>query len=278
MLIRRTDTTLYLITQPDHGALTGFLAQQWGGEGFGLPGDRCGAILAADLHDCGWDELDARPLFSPALAGPYDFMNYPTRERLAGYQAGIERVAQLDPYAGLLVSLHFTGLYNGFFGWRGPVQKAAALHLLQSLPPDSQEKIRAFVAQETERQTSLQARLGATPHLRLHYLLLQVWDRLSLFAGLTAPNEITPPTLTWVTDDYNDVPTGDGRTTRPLQVTWREPGVIGLKPYPLRQPEAYFDLTVRRILTRPYQSQADLDKAWADAAPERFRINFVAVS
>jgi hypothetical protein len=276
MLIRRTKDQLYLITQPDHGALTGFLAREWGGGPFALPGDRSAAILAAELHDLGWDRLDGEPLFCAAGQCPHDFLDHPTAPRLAAYTDGIERVTRLDPYAGLLVSMHFVGIYNGYYGYRGAAHRRAAERMLAGLPPDSQAHIRRFMDQELQRQADLRRRIRTGPHLRLHYLLLQVWDRLSLLACLTSPDDPGSALVRAITQGYPDVPTGAGRHAHPLTVAWQAPGVLALHPFPLRQAGVHYDLPVRILPNRPYQSAADLAAVWSATLPDTLRLTFIA--
>ena len=52
------------------------------------------------------------PQLDPKTRLPYTFMSIPTEEHVALYQRGIERVVKVDPYAGLLVSMHCAGLYD----------------------------------------------------------------------------------------------------------------------------------------------------------------------
>ncbi len=68
MLVIRRDGELELLTQTDHAALAGALAQRWGGGDFALPPAHASLVCAAVHHDDGWYELDGRPAFNAEAA------------------------------------------------------------------------------------------------------------------------------------------------------------------------------------------------------------------
>ena len=95
---------------------------------------------------------------------------------MALYRAGIEGAAARDPAAGLLVSLHGQGLYEGRRGLdAGPATPRS----------EREPQVQAFLAEQDEVQAGLRARIGAGPALdewaSAAYRLLQTWDVLSLF-------------------------------------------------------------------------------------------------
>src|SRR5204862_5564067 len=81
-------------------------------EMFARPEPMESSQLAAAEHDNGWKEWELQSRVDPVSFLPYSFMSLPTREHIALYQRGIERVVKVDRYAGLLVSMHCAGLYD----------------------------------------------------------------------------------------------------------------------------------------------------------------------
>ena len=82
MLKTIKDGKLWLVTQPDHGQVAGYLAAHWGNHaGFAKPGYftssydeelRQQTVLGIAQHDSGWWEWEAMPDLSPADGLPLD--------------------------------------------------------------------------------------------------------------------------------------------------------------------------------------------------------------
>ena len=70
LLVTRRDGRLALVTQPDHAALAGWLAEHWGNEQFVVPAPREALVTAATHHDDGWLELDGRADVQRRAAAP----------------------------------------------------------------------------------------------------------------------------------------------------------------------------------------------------------------
>src|ERR1700736_6085702 len=116
MILSTLDGQLQMIRQPDHAELSGELAEHWGNDGFDRPEPFEPMVLAAALHDNGWEEWDNGPKVNPGTRLPYQFTEMPVQEHLAFYWRGVERVIAKDRYSGLVVSMHCAGLYNGRYG------------------------------------------------------------------------------------------------------------------------------------------------------------------
>ena len=123
-------------------------------------------------------------VLDPDTAQPCQFHAVPPVEHLLAYRAGIGRAAQHDPWTGLLVSMHGAGLYNGRYGsWR--LEEIVG----QRFTDDEQALVDEFLRDMASLQRDLahqsfgHARAvqpADEPFVREAYLLLQVWDRLSL--------------------------------------------------------------------------------------------------
>jgi hypothetical protein len=103
-MLRRDDGEDWLvITQPEHAALSGRLAQAWAA----LPEPRAETLLAAYEHDNGHARTDANGHWNPTTGEVQDFRSAPPETRAAIAQRGVERLAAESPYAALLVAIHF---------------------------------------------------------------------------------------------------------------------------------------------------------------------------
>ena len=107
-------------------------------------------MRAAARHDDGCKVWEAAPRVDPRTRRPYQFTDLPAGEHLSFYRQGIADVLKRDPYAGLLVSMHLSGLHQRRFGTEsrptprpaGPSQDAAALRRCQIIAVDSKEQAR----------------------------------------------------------------------------------------------------------------------------------------
>ena len=117
MLKTLRDDKLWLVTQPDHAQVAGYLAAHWGNDEFVRPGYfasvpdperlRAETVMAVAQHDNGWWEWEA----TPDLA---DVDGFPSalKDVLKNQQAGMNRwrlgLRRFDnaPYANLLISYH----------------------------------------------------------------------------------------------------------------------------------------------------------------------------
>jgi hypothetical protein len=107
MIVQPRDGQLLLIRQTDHAALAGVFAKHWGNADFALPSPRDPVITAAIHHDDGWLLWETAPRMDPSTRRPYQFTDMPLAVHIGFYQAGIEHVLTLAPYAGLLTLMHW---------------------------------------------------------------------------------------------------------------------------------------------------------------------------
>jgi hypothetical protein len=207
MLKTRVGDDLWLVQQPDHGRLAGYLAAHWGGaNGFARPGGyapfpapaelRQAVVQAVAEHDNGWWEWEADPPIDPADGWPLGLLDV-ARQRpddsLRRWRLGVPRFADTRPYAALLISLHATHLYadpddalrHPLFGG---ADRTKALN-------SAAEPFRSFLVEQEGVQADLLRRLNADPtwaaavqpeHLYPHLRLLQVFDAVSLFVSFGA--------------------------------------------------------------------------------------------
>ncbi|MDZ7701593.1 MAG: DUF3891 family protein [Halobacteriales archaeon] len=219
MIVAETADGYRFVTQPDHAALAGRFADHWGNDAIGRPAAGPRLVMAAYLHDVGWEPFDRRPRLDGA-GRPIDFRETPADAWIELYEDGIESAAELDPLAGLLVSMHGAGLrkrrYGLSPGWPATPptyeafverQEARQSRLLDELLDDGAEP--QLGPADADLLSALQDSGGPPDGSRSTlwqaYELLQAWDTLSLaFCTTTSPPGYgtignVPPAPTWRT-------------------------------------------------------------------------------
>ena len=255
MLKTRVSNEIWLVHQPDHARVSGYLAAHWGGaNGFARPGHYPGAthpelwceevVLAIAQHDNGWWEWEATPPIDERDGLPVGLADIARLRPDDGFQrwrVGVPRLAEEHAYAALLTSLHSFWLYAVF---RRDITRDAEDPFRHPLFGGRDGKFglmadadltRRFLLDQRRTQRALKQRLRGdelfadalkAEHLNPHLRLLQVLDGLSLLLSFNDRDE----------HEFVDVPRGswDDRVT----ITWR----------PSRD---------RRILCDPYPFDAD---------------------
>ena len=242
----------------DHAALAGRFAEAWGNARFDAPEPLPAVALAAARHDEGWRDSDDALRFDDARARPLSFLDGTLDDYVRLYAAGIDRIASIDPYAGLLVSMHGSGNVCGRWGAQPGVR-------ISGYSAAWDAAIEAFALEQEAVQARLKMRLIGAParvrrsvferRLWAHYELLQVWDRLSLFVCRSdpdvpaemavgeAPARVDEPELTAFTASISGH------------------GVVAVDPWPFRSESFDVDIPVVWIEDRPYRSAADVRAA-----------------
>ncbi len=253
MIVRPEKGRLRLTMQTDHGLLAGTFADTWGGPLFSPPEPPAAVKIAADYHDHGWEAWEALPQVNPETGHPYDFMTIPPDQHVEIYERGIAQALERHPYAGLLVSLHGTGLYKQRYGY-----------LPELVYRDVDPQYRDHVDQYLHRQEALQKRLMADlqPHeetMWTHYRWLQAWDLLSLFLCLSDPTERTSLSL-------GVMPLYPGGPEERVTVRGVGMNTYVVSPWPFAASELSLLIPVRYVPDRRYSGDADFCSTF-DAAP-----------
>src|SRR5579864_3311954 len=193
MIVQEHGDQLVLIRQTDHAVLSGFFAREWGSELFKRPEPFESVRLAAEEHDNGWREWELQPQVDPKTRLPYSFMSLPTEAHIALYQRGIERVVKRDRYAGLLVSLHASQLYDRA---RATIPGYSAKYVKST----ETELVSSFLQGLKLQQLRLKVDLRSDPATReftqdkvleANSRRLEALDRLSLYFCLNTSQEAT---------------------------------------------------------------------------------------
>ncbi len=262
MLKTLRDKKMWLVSQPDHAEVAGFLAAHWGSDEFTRPGHfansrdperlRAETVLAIAQHDNGWWEWEATPELSEVDGLPLDLTEVLKNQQDAmnRWRLGIPRFSRYHPYVSLLISFHAHWLYaHGSQTDPDPAfahplfWKGSSTHLMG----DQLETARGFVAEIKEIQDELIVHLredlacaawADTEHLSPHVRLLQLLDglSLSLCSALIPPRRGTAKGLGDDEFDLLEVP----------RRSWEDRVTIAVKP-----------VGERRIICEPYPFDVD---------------------
>lgn len=257
MILSYARDGLVVVRQPDHGTQTGLFAAQWGNEDVPHVGAHTASQrLAATHHDDGWAVWERRPTLDPGTGQPVQFYQLTPFEHVPLYRAGIERASQYDPWAGLLVSMHGAGLYNDRYGtFRLAEQRfnEGERSLVDEFLSDMAH-LQQRLAAKTAYPLPSGGHVSLVPEVQHEYLLLQVWDRLSLqYAFMQAADGIISPLPGW--------PGGELSCTNAGHLT------LALHPYPFTTSPAIFPVRASVVPNRPYRHPEDFLEALAGAPP-----------
>jgi hypothetical protein len=262
VIVSRRAGRLVLVRQVDHQEQCGLMADAWGNADFARPEPYGPLALAARVHDEGWRRWEEEPGVG-ADGLPVNFSEIDRAVHVGLYRDAIAAAAARDPAAGLLVSLHGQGLYEGRRGLDpGP-----------ATPRSRREPaVREFLAEQDEVQAGLRARLADGAALErwswAGYRLLQTWDVMSLFLTWGRLWDRGAATLPQVPREAGDAgvevrlrATGDGR--------------VACDPWPFGAGAVDLPVAARSVPDRPYGSAGDLAAAIAEAAPStlEFRLS-----
>ncbi|HZP41864.1 MAG TPA: DUF3891 family protein [Candidatus Binatia bacterium] len=254
MIIRKeADGTLLVIGQTDHSRLVGQLAAHWGNETFAAPAPWESVVRAATFHDYGWLRYETSPLVRAATGEPFQFLEVPLdATQLGAYQWSLDWMADVDRYAGLIVSMHRTGLWRGRYG----TIAHPSSYDLESPSPE----IEAFIARNEAWQARAREGLDADA-VWTNYRLMQVWDLLGLYFCCQEPSD----------DRIEPVPVRYGGKDAPgvrLRLTPIAGGRVACAPYPFATHPCRVQLARRRLRARTFEDLAAFRRAWFQADME----------
>jgi len=268
------DQRLLLILQVDHSKITGWLAAHWGNDNFARPSPYAAMVLAAQEHDTGWWDWEIKPhLNNEGL--PPDYIG--SIKHLGGkvwldfYRHGIERLAEQDPYAGYIVSLHSDGLLTQGRG------------LLPYMPdykvyPEVQE----FLVEQENYRAGLMEKLKASAVYRdfvsdeqiwTNFKLMEVYDQMGQFVCNRYPFNSTQrkngPSNTM---SNVPTPTWPGREDTILTFDIKDERRAVIMPFPFDIDPLPVSFQARLVPKRSYANQDEFLKEYYGA--ERLMIYY----
>jgi Protein of unknown function (DUF3891) len=273
MLRLETETGWWLVTHPDHARLAGAFAERWGNDRFVSPEPRANVLKGINRHDDGWALRDAAPqvtrqgkpsAFSRELVGKYSaFEEIDLPDYLAVRDRAVRLIADEDPYAALLISMHTRNLL-GEHADRSTIK-------LDELPLLDQ-----FLAQQKAFQAELMKRIVADsrfpPEQKTegaildHFRLLQASDYFSL---LTCVDFCQPTHL------LHSLPLRDGGH---VNVGIRSLGSrhFVLEPYPFAERSVSFQFPARHVEGKRFGSSEELQQKFKAAPVETLSVTVSA--
>jgi hypothetical protein len=260
MIVRyESNGTIVMITQNDHAQLSGLFAAHWGNVRFEKPRPYLSVVRAAMFHDRGWIRYETGPQLNPNGRTP-NYRDVPNdKAQLEAFEWAGDWLSAIDPYAGLMIARHRSGLWQGRYGviTHPPAIKRG------TLPPE----IKNFITRSEAKQKVAAEKLDPA-ELAINYSLLQVWDLMSLYI---CSNEVHTP------DRIEPVPTGySGKTGVIMNLTPVDPKTIALDPYPFDQPALSTNLIFRRLTQTQFKDVSELHAAYFSTAPQIASFNLVS--
>ena len=261
MIIRKNaDGGLTLIGQTDHSRFVGQLAAHWGNADFESPKPYDSVVRAATFHDFGWLRYETSPLINPESGEPYPFLQVPmTPPQLGAYQWSLDWMADIDPYSGLIINMHRTGLWKSRYGL---IKHPAGRYNLNRLSPEVQALIDHNEAWQERQRATTDAKGVWT-----NYRLMQVWDLLGLYFCCQEPypDHVEPVPTTYAGADDEGV-----RMTLKPAGPWK----VAFDPYPFDVRPCRVQLAYRTVPRERYEDAESFRKAWfrADVALFEFEL------
>ena len=246
------DGSLILIAQTDHAKLSGQCAAHWGNGKFARPHPYDAVVRAAMFHDSGWYDYEASPTIAPDTGRPLNFLQVAWgKPQRRAFEWAIEWMTRIDPYSGLLIGKHRTGLQ------RGRYNKVAHPKFFntQNLPEDNED----FLARNEEAQ-AVQLRNYDESEFWTNYQLLQAFDLISLFL---CNKDI-------VNDYIEPVPTSYDGQSPPAKLALKtiEGYRIEVEPFPFDVDPLGVQLIRRRLDRNTFPDPAAFRAAYFQATPE----------
>jgi hypothetical protein len=285
VLISRRPEGLVLVTQPEHARLAGWLAEAWGNDAFALGPARTSLVTAAARHDDGWETLDAAPVIFADEGRPAHFLEVSLEDTVGPYGAGVDRIYDDDVHAGVLASLHWSGLYSARWGLQdsSPLEHPAALAVVDAQEQRVARHARALWAQRGGLRSAFEAELWRD------YEILQALDVISLALCLldtAVPTARDAPVLAMAATlrpvvqppggrSVGAVPASNGRHVE-LALHVVEPHVVAIDPFPLTRSGLECQVAARRMADERYADPAAAAAAYH--AAERVSLAITLVS
>jgi hypothetical protein len=269
MLRLETETGWWLITHPDHARLAGAFAERWGNDLFLRPESREHVLRGITRHDDGWAARDAVPqitrqgkpsAFSTELVGKYSgFEEIDLVDYLAVRERAVRLIAEEDPYAAVLISMHTYSLLHDHADRSTIVREQ--LPLLDQFLED-QKALQGALRKEIASSPKLKPEHKSDEAILDHFRLLQANDYLSL---LTCVDYQGPVYL------LHALPARGGQHI-PIQARAIATRHFVLDPYPFSEPSLSFQFPARHAKGKHFSSAKELQDAFHAAPVETLSV------
>jgi hypothetical protein len=240
MVIRElSDGRCFVSTQEDHAELAAQFAAHWGNDRFSPLRPYESMVFATTFHDSGYREWEGNPPINVAKGRPYahreDVPSFEAIE-LEAYAKNVDWVRSHDAYAGLLVSMHRTGLWQNRYN----VFTQPSMRLRERSAAVQAAKKNLEARQEEYKKELAEGNPGFADELAFNYRALQIFDLLSLYFccdGYASESQFKEYKIAPVRTAY------DSEETVELCVTPNGANAVRFDPYP-------FDVSPLRVSVR----------------------------
>ncbi len=273
MLRMETETGWWLITHPHHAHLAGDFAAAWGNAMFRKPEPRARVLKGVSRHDDGWAARDAHPgvtregkpsAFSVELVGKYSaFEEIDLEEYLKVRDRAVAIIAEGDPYAALLISMHTYNLLTKHADRSTIAMKSLSL-LDQFL--ENQRRVQNDLRAAIASDETLTPEEKTDETILEHFRLLQACDNLSLLSCVAFS---TPANL------LHPLPLNGGGISE-VQVLPVAPRQFRLSPWPFSEPELTFRFPARHVEGKTFTSATELEAAFAASEEKQISVSLAS--
>ncbi|MGN6507158.1 MAG: DUF3891 family protein [Tepidisphaeraceae bacterium] len=269
MIRRRCGEEFWLVTQDDHARLAGAFACEFGNAQFARPEPADKVLTAITEHDRGWRLHDQAPTLSPTRL-PLDVFESPRSIDHAVWSESSRLAGEIDPYVGLLVTLHQLHLSAMSVSSNPPasfnvqqLRQQFDLNKFQHAMIERLEHLRQQVGLRIDRPLRLGLADGwtdpAEEQLKFNFRLLRVMDLISL---AVCCQEIPDP----APGPFYTRPAGP---TTKLHLARAGATTLRIRPWPFRGKSVGAILPYRAIPARPYDSTEEFQAIYAAATVQR---------
>ena len=252
MIVREENDKFILTRQNDHAHLSADIAHKF--KHF-FKGDYWfeDALFAIREHDRSWIFPDAAPKWNQEKQRPYDFIDYPIPEKLDYYRLGLDETEILNPYAGLLCSMHYTSFIN---------------------IDSADKKSKDFLTSEKKRQHQLRTNLEITDEglLNRHFQLLQLCDNISLYICLNQPGINNVEEHYFFKNGFKNSSTFNPVGQNNLNAKWSSKNEVNIIPFPF---EDSFKVGIDQIhLFKNEIHKNGLESSYLHSPPKTLSLRF----
>lgn len=250
MIISKQGNQLVLVRQDEHCPQAGDTARKWGNEQFEKLKYHDSVCLGIAKHDIGWKRPDDEVQYNEITKRPLNFLDVKLPEHVEFYEDGYRQALAEDPYAGLMLGLHWIGLYTSRYGYDPTFTYNVSEDLVDYMNSVIIKIEKEFVEFKHQYWNYKQKRSEFEDHVWMQYEFFQVMDRMSLFMALNNPME------------EKEVYLGPVRTSREkpgINLHLKAPGNGKLIVDPFPFPEAFDTYHLaRKVDDRDYQNHEEV--------------------
>ena len=251
MIVRQASNGAFvLIKQSDHADLAAQFAAHFGNELFAPVQPFESVVRATTYHDSHFLDVEAYLPIDTEKGRSYGHRETPfSQAHLDAMQGNVRWLLESDPLAGLLVSMHHSGLPQNRYGLVASWQtRGGAGAKSRAIRPEVAANIEILETQQAAVRTKILAeRLATDKQIDANYRLLQFFDLLSLYLcsdgyqnGELAATWIGPVPMDYTGGECPEI------RVEPL------PGnKVRLSPYPFDAPHIRASVPVRYIKPIP---------------------------